>query len=119
LSEVPIPARNWLTMVGPPEISAEEETERITVEVSVADADFISRYAALRNALAEAEDRRLRKKWTRKMMAESMLAAQCDAARQQMQDMFKALGDLPDAEDKAACLTYAKKALAWAKKNIK
>lgn len=93
------------------------ETDRFTLDVPATDASFLERFAAYRNALARAQGKRLRRQWSRKGMAESLLAAQVDGMRQQMAEMLKDLGDLPAADDKDALEAYAKRVIAWDKKH--
>lgn len=94
---------------------------RVTLEVSEGDASFLEAYARYRNALAKVQSKRVRRQWSRKMLAESFVAAQCDQARHQLQEMFAAIGPFPDPDDKNTTPEdferYAKKVLAWDKKH--
>jgi hypothetical protein len=93
----------------------EEKTERLSVDPSVSDAEFLRRFANYRNSLNEAQSRRV-KKWTRKSAAEAFIAAQVRQVRESMAQVFKELGELP--EDDKAMLDYAKKVLAAADKSV-
>lgn len=98
------------------EIGEDEPVERLQLDVRVSDDAFLSRFAAYRNALAKAQDKKLKRRWSRKSLAESLLAIQCDALRAQLEEMFQALGELPDAKDIEAMDRYAKRVVAWDKK---
>jgi hypothetical protein len=113
----------WGVVVDPLDFGEEKVIERLSLDVASTDSELLERFAAYRNALAAVQDKTLRRKWTRKSLAESMLAGQCDALRQQLADMFAAVGDLPRApngpEDKGAAEAmekYARRVLAWDKK---
>jgi hypothetical protein len=88
------------------------------------DLDFLERYASYRNLLAAAQGKRLRQQWSKKSMAESFLAVQCDSARQQLMEMFEAVGEFPvatgvKAADEKAMAAYVARVLAWDKKASK
>jgi hypothetical protein len=109
--------RVWLSVAGPTDMDERQEVERITLDIRAEDFDFLARVAAYRNALATLQGKRLKRKWTRKAMAEAFIAAQCDAMHQQLADMIAACGPLPEPEDTDAVEKYARKVLSWDKKN--
>lgn len=88
------------------------------MDVSPDDLEILEKIAAFKNKSAEARDQVLRKKWTRKSLAESFLAIQCRNQRQQIASMVEALGPLPDADDEKAMAKYAKRVVEWEKKNL-
>lgn len=100
-------------------MSQDEGAARISLDVRASDYVLLDQIAAYRNALARAQNKKLRKQWTRKSMAESMLAIQCDALRVQLAEMKEALGSLPDGKDDTAMEKYARRVLAWDKKQSK
>jgi hypothetical protein len=113
----------YSVVVNPLDYGEERAVERLTLDVPADDADLMERFAAYRNALAAVQGKTMRKKWTRKSLAESMLSAQCDSLREQLGEMFGAVGDLPappdGPDDKAAFEAmekYARRVLAWDKK---
>jgi hypothetical protein len=108
--------RVWIT-VGNPLDREEQEVERLTVDVPTGVLDFLDRLASYRNTLAELQGKKLKRRWSRKSMAESFLSAQCDAMRQQLHDMIKACGVIPEADDREAMERYVKKVIAWDKRH--
>lgn len=110
--------RVWVSVSGPLDLG-EAEVKRASLDVRADDYRFLERYAAYRNALAVAQDKKLRQQWSKKSMAESFIAAQCDAARHQLKDMFAAVGEFPDAADEKAMAKYAEAVVAWDKKHNK
>jgi hypothetical protein len=85
------------------------------------DLDFLERYASYRNFLAVEQGKKLRQQWSKKSMAESFLAAQCDVARSQLKDMFEAVGEFPaitgnKTADEKAMTAYVERVIAWDKK---
>lgn len=109
----------WLRVAGPDDVDTERTTERITLDVYSDDDDFVQKYAKYRNALNEVQQKKFKKRWSRKNMHESLLEAQVVALRKQMAQMFADVGPFPDAEDADAMLAYAKRVVAWSKKNNK
>ncbi len=97
----------------------DEEVKRASLDMRADDYGFLERYAAYRNALAVAQGKKLRQQWSRKSMAESFIAIQCDAARYQLREMLAAVGDLPEASDEKAMAKYAEAVIAWDKKHNK
>lgn len=85
----------------------------ITVHLSVADADFLERFAAFRNALTDARGEMLKARLSRKSMAESLLTAQVAAMRRQVAEMEAELGPLPPKKPKDVAAKYGKRAKAW------
>jgi hypothetical protein len=115
--------RVWASVSGPLDLG-EAEVKRASFDVRSEDNDFLERYAAYRNALATAQGKKLRQQWSKKSMGESFIAVQCDAARHQLGDMFKAVGPFPEltgdaAKDAAAMAKYAKAVIAWDEKHNK
>jgi hypothetical protein len=109
--------RVWLNVAGPMDGENEQETERLSVDL-LKEADvFLKTYAKYRNALADVQGRRLKRRWSRKLMAESFIEAQVSALKAQMTEMFEAIGAFPAEDDDDAMKTYAKRVLAWDKKN--
>ncbi len=106
------------TVSGPLDLG-EAEVKRVSLDVRADDDGFLERYAAYRNALAVAQGKKLRQQWSRKSMAESFIAAQCDGARHQLREMFAAVGDFPQASDEKAMAKYAEAVIAWDKKTNK
>ena len=96
-------------MVDPLE-RAEEVTVRIALDISPSDLEFLERFAGYRNVMNELQARTIRTKWSRKSAAEAFIAAHVRQVREQMQDVFDALGELP--EDEKALREYAEKVLA-------
>lgn len=94
-------------------MSENEEVARVSLDVRVRDDDFLERFAAYKNALNDVTKTKLRRRWTRKSMAESLLAAQCDVLRNQLTEMVAAFGELPPASDTEAVKRYAKRVAAW------
>lgn len=107
----------WVPVVDPEEITdgAEGTVVPITVHLSTDDAEFLERYAAYRNNLADTRGDRLKARWSRKSMAESFLTAQVRAIRRQLDQMLNDLGDLPPKKS-AEAAKYAKRAAEWAAK---
>lgn len=88
-----------------------------TVDVSDADAVFFEKVAQYRNALAVAQGKALRRKWTRKTITETVIAGGADSLRAQFAQMVSALGEMPDAEDETGMLRYARRVIAWSDKH--
>ena len=107
----------WLPVADPTDTSEDESVERMTLDVRARDAELVGKFAAYRNALAAVQGKQLRKKWSRKQMAENMFALQCEALRHQLAQMVAELGELPDSDDSDAMEQYAKRVLAWNQKN--
>lgn len=107
----------WVPVVDPDNIGdgAEGTVIPITVHLSTDDAEFLERYAAHRNHLADAREERLKARWSRKSMAESLLTAQVKAIRAQLATMMSELGELPPKKA-AGAAKYAERANEWAKK---
>jgi hypothetical protein len=97
-----------------------EESADYTIQVSEEDSLFLKRYAAYRTALARLTGEKLPSegRWSRKNLSESLLAAKCDELRDQLEEMFKACGPIPepgaDKESKAEMSRYAARVFAWA-----
>ena len=69
--------------------------KRTTIDVTEGDSEFLERYASYRNALAVVQDKKLKMQWSKKSLVESFVSTQCDAARSQLAEMFRACGQLP------------------------
>lgn len=109
------------SVTGPLDLG-DAEVKRVTLEIEEGTHNFLRRYAAYRNALASAQDKRLRQTWSAKSMAESFVRAQSDAAHQQLREMFAALGEFPEitgnkTTDDKAMEKYAAAVLAWSAKH--
>ena len=102
-----------------PLAQAEEPTERLSLDLSLGDMQFIERYAAYRNAMNDLQDRTIRQRWSRKSAAEALFVAQLRQLRVTMSEVFEDLGEFPPAEDKDAMRTYAEKVLARTEKQPK
>ncbi len=109
----------WSSVADPVDIGGGEAVERMTLDVRVADAEFLGQLAEYRNAIAAAKGVKLKRKWTRKSVAESFLAAQCDVMREQMKKLLATLGPLPSADEEDAMSRYAKRVVALDSKNNK
>jgi hypothetical protein len=103
-------------MVDPLE-HAEERTERIALDLSPSDLEFVARWAAYRNVMNDLQGRTIRQKWSRKSAGEALFAAQVKQLREQMAELFADLGDLP--ENDKDLRAYAEKVLARADKSPK
>lgn len=104
-----------MNVAGPGEIEDGEEIERVTLELPVSDVDFIARVAEYRNTLAKVQKKKIRK-WSRKSLAESLLAAQVMQLRKQFADMISSCGPIPDPDDEIAMVRYAKRVIEWTAK---
>lgn len=105
-------------MNGPKDIDKEEEeVERLSLDVSKKVVEFITRIAAYRNTLAGLQGKRLKRKWTRKSLAESLLEIQVSVLTEQFAQMVDACGELPAADDTEAMEKYVRKVMAWDKRN--
>lgn len=100
------------------ERGGDEGYMRLTLEIPESDAVFLDQFAAYRNALAKVQGKNLRRQWSRKRMAESLLAVQVDAARHQLAEMFAACGPFPaltgdSKKDAEAMEKFARSVLKW------
>lgn len=102
----------WLVVSDPLETS-EVTSHRMTVDVSAEVWEWLRSMATYRNQLAQLQAKRLRRQWTSKAIAESLLAAAIDGVKAQMAELFERLGPVPSADDEKAVEAYAKKVLAW------
>lgn len=109
----------WTTVGSPTDIDATELSERLSLDITLSEIDFLERFSAYRNALAELQGKKLKRKWSRKSMAESFVSAQVDSMRHQMGAMIDACGPLPDAKDAKALKKYVEAVLAWTAKQSK
>lgn len=85
---------------------------RVTIDLSDEDFVYLEKLAAYRNALAEAEKRRITP-WSRKGLCESYVAAGALNSRKKLSEQFAACGELPDAKDEKAVAAYVAKVIAW------
>ena len=95
------------------DIGEGEPVDRLSLDVRASDAAFLERFAEYRNELAKAQGKKLKRKWSRKSLMESLLAIQCDALRKQLGPVFERFGDLPDAKKKEEMERYAKRVAAY------
>lgn len=100
--------REWLS-VTPPDDDDNGEVKRFSVDVPIKDAGFLERLADYRNAMAAAQNKRLKRQWTMKSVAESFITAGTATNRQALKELLDELGDLP--EGKEAMAEYVKKAI--------
>lgn len=107
----------WLSVSGPSDIDDSQEVVRLSLDIGTEDFEFLARLAAYRSALAALQGKKLKRKPTRKSLAESLLAAQCDSMRQQLSEMFAACGEMPPADDAEAMERYVRKVIAWDKRH--
>jgi hypothetical protein len=91
----------------------EQEVDRLTLELSIKDLEFLGNFAAFRNAMADAQEKKLSRRWSRKALAEAFLAAACDDTRGKLAEMFAACGPLPSKSDREGMAKYARRVLAW------
>jgi hypothetical protein len=103
------PARVLITVGNPRDTQVGQAVERLSLDIAKGDYEFLKRYAAYLNLLADARGVVLRRKWTRKALAEDYLADACDDIRKQMADQLAELGPIPDGEDEAALAAYVAK----------
>ena len=109
----------WLSVTDPWDIAEVEQTERISVDLPASEHALLERFAAYRNALAAVQGKKLGKRWTRKAMAEHVISLQCQSIQHQLAEMTKALGPLPEADNKPALEKYARRVVEWTGKNGK
>lgn len=108
--------RLWLLVSGPEDMD-EHEAKRLSLDISAKDFEFLERLAEYRNVLARVRAKRLKRQWSRKSLAESFVAIQCAAARDELREMIEAVGDIPPADDIETLEKYVRKVLAWDKRN--
>lgn len=118
-------ASPWLKVSGDDEeirplaAVSSEKVERLQLDVSVDDSEFLYRLSRYRNALAKVQGIRLRKQNSRKSIGEDFIAMQCQRERTALQAMFDACGPLPDGKDEKAMKAYAKTVVDWDAKRSK
>lgn len=93
--------------------TAEETTERVTLDLPVSVMRYLERFAAYRNTMNE-EQKRPVKKWTRKSAAEAFVSAQVRQVQQQMADTVTVHGEIPTSVDELRA--YVRAVLARAEK---
>lgn len=104
-------------MSDPDSIDLGEEPVKVTsLAVRLKDLDFLERYAAYRNELGKQRKTPANPKWSKKSMAEQLLAVKCDEKRGQLKDLFDAIGEFPPAGDEKAMTAYVKRMLSWEEK---
>lgn len=106
----------WWLVPDPLDIAAEDHVERLSLDLSAADAAFLRRFAAYRNEVAKGQGLRLKMKWSRKSLAEAFIAAQIAEAKRQLEEMFSAVGELPAEDDHEALAAYVKKVIRWSER---
>lgn len=104
-------AKPWRTVTGP--LDVEDDIDRVSLDLPKEQYDFLGRFATYRNALADVQEKRLKRRWTRKSMGESMLIDAIGSVQRQLAEMIAACGELPDHKDMAAMKRYVQKVLAW------
>lgn len=97
----------------------EEATVRLSLDLSAQAMDWLARFAVYRNAMAEAQGKKLKEKWSRKSLAEHFIALQVEQMQAQLAAMLEACGPIPDAKDAAAMKKYVAKVVAWSNKNAR
>lgn len=115
----------WVPVVDPDDIGGVGgPVIRFTVDLPKEEAEFLERFAAYSNVRADERKERLRSRWSRKNMAEALLASQVKAIRSQLEPMMSDLGPLPpapkpkDHEAESVLVRYVRRALGWAAKRI-
>lgn len=108
----------WATPMGPTDFDDNETAfERLSLDLPESDVTLLEQFAAYRNALAAAQGKKLRKRWTRKSVAEHFLKIQCEGLRHQLDEMTRELGPLPEVtKDLTPFDEYAARALEWMKR---
>lgn len=97
-------------------METEGAVKRITLDVPVADYDFLKRLAAYRNKLAKEQDIRLDRQWSRKSVAEAFLVDRCNTERsERLGAIFESLGPIPDAKDRAELEKYVRRVIHMSK----
>jgi hypothetical protein len=112
------PVRVWLS-VGRQIDMTGQAVDRLSLDIPLEDALFLERYAEYRNAVAVERKLRLRKKASRKSVAEEFLITQVRVMREEFAEIFKELGEFPSADDPEAMARYARKVVAWDKRSQK
>jgi poly(A) polymerase Pap1 len=110
-------AKVWTEVPDPIDIGPDEEAERVALDFDMSTADFFSRFAAYRNAIAAAQGKTLKRKWTRKSLMESTINTERARLEAQLEEMVRAVGPIPNAKDAEAMERYARRVLAWDRKN--
>lgn len=114
-------AKPWLDVADNRKKTKGAKTDRVTIDPSFDNSEFMRRDAAFKTAIAILTGREdelpEEGKWTRKTLAEAYVAAQCDARREQLQRMFDACGPLPDPDDKGELARYVARVFAWDEQN--
>jgi hypothetical protein len=107
----------WSSVSEPtPEIGEDEPVERVSLDIRKVDFEFLGKLASFRNALADAQKKKIKRRWSRKSMIETQIAVRVEALRAQMEEMFAELGPMPDAKDDLAMKKYATRVVAHDKK---
>ncbi len=96
---------------------------RITLDVSRDEDEFLTAYAAYKNALPIAQGERVKRRESRKSVAEQLVTNQIAQTLHQLKAAFEAVGELPKViegkpkETEELFVAYAKKVLAWQRKH--
>lgn len=110
---VPLPGRVWALVPDP--VDQGDTAETVTILLSEEDHEFLRAYAKYLNTLAKAQEKKLKRSWSRKSLAEKYIADWCIELRAQMKDMLAAVGPLPSSKDKKAMERYVERVVAWTK----
>lgn len=107
--------------LGPDDLSG-VPVKAISIDVPLSEHDWMDRYAAYLNELAEQEAKAMGGKkpkggrTTRKSLAETAVRAWSKTKRAEMRVITDELGDFPAADDEAAVTRFVKRAIALSKK---
>lgn len=100
-----------------PKVRKGTKDTRLTLDLEPGDLSFLGRLAAYRTAMARLSGRESELppegKWTRKALAESLMAAVCNAQRAQLREMIDACGEIPDPKDIGELNRYVARVFAW------
>jgi len=105
-----------------PKIRGTKET-RLTLDIDPKDLTFLGRLAGYLTAMARLSGREAELppegKWTRKTLAESLMAEACEAQRDQLRPMLEACGDIPDPKDAGEMNRYVARVFIWSEQHAK
>lgn len=105
--------------VDQPDTGEGQVVKRASLDLPPEVFDFADRVAAYRNALARVQKVSIRTQWSRKTVMEQQMMLRYRQMLSEMEALFSALGDLPDADDAEAMDRYAARAIALDKKRSK
>lgn len=111
-------ARFWSALADPFDSDDDLDTRRLSLDIRAKDYAWFEQVAAFRNALAAAQNKKLRRQKSRKSEAERALAAHADFQREQFRELIEACGPIPNIDPKHPdeMEKYARRVLAWEKK---